>query len=311
MGVEESIRRPSKHDELRTSPTPTTVESSPARWRGRSRGLRRPTWPTHLMLVVVVAVLVGPVLYAVLVSTQSNNDLFSFALLPGDRLDDNWDVVWNERQLGRFMLTSTVVSVIIAFGKVVTSLLAGLAFVYFRFPGKWVVFGFVLVTLLMPTEISILALFRQVSDLGWQEAGPWGLPPLGLTVPFFASATGAFLFRQHFANLPADLSEAAQIDGVTPFQFLFKILVPLSWNAIGALLVIQFIYGWNMYLWPLLLQPDNQLVQVGLGGLRNADQGQAYGPLMLGALLASIPPILVFLVLQKPFMRGMAIGRDK
>lgn len=289
----------------------TTVPSKPARRLGRRRGLRRPTWPTHLMLVVVVAVLVGPVLYAMLVSTQSNNDLFSFRLWPGDRLDDNWDVVWNERNLGRFMLTSTVVSVIIAFGKVVTSLLAGLAFVYFRFPGKWVVFGFVLVTLLMPTEISILALFRQVSDLGWQENGPWGLPPLGLTVPFFASATGAFLFRQHFANLPADLSEAAQIDGVTPLQFLFKILIPLSWNAIGALLVIQFIYGWNMYLWPLLLQPDDQLIQVGLGGLRNADQGQAYGPLMLGALLASIPPILVFLALQKPFMKGMAIGRDK
>ena len=121
--------------------------------------------------------------------------------------------------------------------------------------------------------------------------------PLSATVPFFASATGAFLFRQHFANLPADLAEAAQIDGVSPFQFLFKIIIPLSWNVIGALAVIQFIYGWNMYLWPLLLQPDDQVVQVGLGSLRNADQGQIYGPLMLGALVASIPPIVVFLVL--------------
>ena len=92
--------------------------------------------------------------------------------------------------------------------------------------------------------------------------------------------------KQHFANLPADLSEAAQIDGVKPTQFLFRILIPLSWNAIGALAVIQFVYGWNMYLWPLLLQPDDQVVQVGLASLRNADLGQIYGPLMLGALLA-------------------------
>jgi sn-glycerol 3-phosphate transport system permease protein len=276
--------------------------------------MRRRTWHIHLMLVLVVLVMCGPVLYAVLVSTQSNADLLDFQLIPGDRLDENWHAVWDNRNLGEFMKHSLIVSTVIALAKIITSLLAGLAFVYFRFPGKWLVFGFVLVTLLMPTEITILALFRQVSELGWHEESSWlpsFMPPLGMVVPFFASATGAFLFRQHFANLPADLSEAAQIDGVNPIQFLFRILIPLSWNAIGALAVIQFVYGWNMYLWPLLLQPDDQVVQVGLASLRNADQGQIYGPLMLGALLASLPPIIVFLVLQKPFMKGMALSRDK
>lgn len=286
--------------------------------------MRRRTWHIHLMLMLVVLLICGPVLYAGLVSTQSNADLFNFRLRPGDRLDENWRAVWDSRHLGEFMKHSLIVSTVIALAKIVTSLLAGLAFVYFRFPGKWLVFGFVLVTLLMPTEISILALFRQVSEMGWHQEPelPFWLdwvphvisdkaPPLGMVVPFFASATGAFLFRQHFANLPADLAEAAQIDGVSPIQFLFKILIPLSWNTIGALAVIQFIFGWNMYLWPLLLQPDDQVVQVGLGSLRNADQGQIYGPLMLGALLASMPPIIVFLVLQKPFMKGMALSRDK
>ena len=276
--------------------------------------MRRRTWHIHLMLVLVVLVMCGPVLYAVLVSTQSNADLLDFQLIPGDRLDENWRAVWDNRQLGDYLWHSLIVSTIIALAKIITSLLAGLAFVYFKFPGKWLVFGFVLVTLLMPTEITILALFRQVSELGWHEEASWlpdFMPPLGMVVPFFASATGAFLFRQHFANLPADLSEAAQIDGVKPIQFLFRILIPLSWNAIGALAVIQFVYGWNMYLWPLLLQPDDQVVQVGLASLRNADQGQIYGPLMLGALLASLPPIIVFLVLQKPFMKGMALSRDK
>ncbi len=276
--------------------------------------MKRQTWHIHLMLALVVFLICGPVLYAVLVSTQSNADLVSVQLTPGDRFDDNWDAVWNRRELWKYLRASFIVSVVIALAKIITSLLAGLAFVYFKFPGKWLVFGFVLITLLMPTEISVLALFRQISELGWHEEASWlpeFMPPLGMVVPFFASATGAFLFRQHFANLPADLSEAAQIDGVNPIQFLFRILIPLSWNAIGALAVIQFIYGWNMYLWPILLQPDDQVVQVGLASLRNADQGTSYGPLMLGALLASMPPIIVFLVLQKPFMKGMALSRDK
>lgn len=276
--------------------------------------MKQSRWHIHALLIIGVFVVCGPVLYALLVSTQSNAQLFNFELWPGDRLDENWDVVWNRRHLGDFMWNSFWVSAIIALAKIVTSLLAGLAFVYFKFPGKWFVFGFVLVTLLMPTEISILALFRQVSDIGWNESAealPDFIPAPGLVVPFFASATGAFLFRQHFANLPADLSEAAQIDGISPLGFLWRVLIPLSWNVIGASAVIHFLYGWNMYLWPLLLNPDDQLVQVGLSTLRQADQGQAYGPLMLGALLASLPPLVVFLALQKPFMQGMAIGRDK
>lgn len=278
----------------------------------QSKSLQGRTWPIHVLLIVSVVVIIGPVMYAVLVATQSNSQFNSHQLLPGGLLRSNFDTVWNKRNLGQFMLNSLMVASIIAVVKAVTAVLAGMAFVYFRFPGKWLVFGFVLITLLMPTEISILALFQQVSELGWIK--PIGIiPPLGLIVPFFASATGAFLFRQHFASLPAELSEAAQIDGIKPWQFLFKVLIPLSWNAIGALVVIQFIYGWNMYAWPQLLIPDgeNQVVQVGLGSLINADQAQAYGPLMLGAVIASIPPIIVFLVLQKALMSGMAVGRDK
>lgn len=278
----------------------------------RANSLQGRTWPIHVLLIVSVLVIIGPVMYAVLVATQSNTQFNTHQLRPGGLLRSNFDTVWNNRNLGRYMVNSLWVSSIIAVVKAITAVLAGMAFVYFRFPGKWLVFGFVLITLLMPTEISILALFQQVSELGWTErVGP--LPPLGLTVPFFASATGAFLFRQHFASLPAELSEAAQIDGIKPLQFLFKVLIPLSWNAIGALVVIQFVYGWNMYAWPRLIiaQERNQVVQAGLATLINADQAQAYGPLMLGAVIASIPPIIVFLVLQKALMRGMAVGRDK
>lgn len=287
---------------------PRTVADQPAAPTPTGPLTRRTrTWHRHLLLLITVGFLCGPVAYAMLAATQSNAEMFSFQLTPGSSLAANFDVAWNARGLGTYLWNSMVVSVIITVGKTITALLAGLAFVYFRFPGKWFVFGFVLITLMMPTEISILALFRIVADIGWNDS------MLGLTVPFFASATGAFLFRQHFANLPAELSEAAQLDGANPIQFLTRILIPLSWNTVGALAVIQFVYGWNQFVWPLLIISDQrrQLVQVGLASLQQAGEGTAYGPLMLGAVLASLPPLVVFLLLQRQFMKGFAIGRDK
>ncbi len=264
-------------------------------------------WPLHLLLWLAAIVIVFPLAYAALISTQTNAEVFRFQLTPGSGFRTHLDQVWNERNIGRFMWNSTVQAVLITVAKTVLSLLAGLAFVYFRFRGKWLVFFFVLITLMMPTEVMILALFRFVSDLGWKDS------MAGLVIPFAASATGAFLFRQHFANLPRDLAEAAQIDGASPIQFLFRVLIPLSWNVIGALAVIQFVFVWNMYLWPVLIisDQDKQVVQVGLQGLQGIDTGLTFGPLMLAALIVSIPPTLVFIALQKPFMAGFALGSDK
>jgi sn-glycerol 3-phosphate transport system permease protein len=274
---------------------------------GKPGLLRGRRWPTHVMIWGSMLIILFPLAYAALVSTQTNAEVFSFQLTPGSGLGKHFDQVWNDRDLGRLMWNSLVQATLITVAKTVLSLLAGLAFVYFSFRGKWLVFFFVLITLMMPTEVMILALFRIVSDLGWRNS------MAGLVVPFAASATGAFLFRQHFANLPRDLSEASQIDGATPLQFLFKILIPLSWNVIGALAVIQFVFVWNMYLWPVLIisDRDQQVVQVGLQGLANLETGLTFGPLMLAALLVSIPPAVVFIALQKPFMAGFALTADK
>ncbi len=274
---------------------------------GKPGLIRGRSWPIQLMLIVALLVMLFPVFYAALISTQTNSEVFSFQARPGSALGTHFDQVWHDRHLGRYMWNSTVQAVLVTVAKTVLSLLAGLAFVYFSFRGKWIVFFFVLITLMMPTEVMILALFRFVSGLGWKDT------MAALVIPFAASATGAFLFRQHFANLPSSLSEAAQIDGASPIQFLFKILIPLSWNAIGALAVIQFIYVWNMYLWPTLIISDqqHQVVQVGLQGLQSIDTGLTFGPLMLAALMASVPPIIIFILLQKPFMSGFAIGADK
>ena len=264
-------------------------------------------WSTLVAIWFSMLIILFPLLYAALVSTQTNAEVFSFQLTPGTGLRRHFDQVWNERNLGRLMWNSLVQATLITVAKTVLSLLAGLAFVYFNFRGKWIVFFFVLITLMMPTEVMILALFRIVSDLGWKDT------MAGLVVPFAASATGAFLFRQHFANMPRELSEAAQVDGASPVQFLFKVLIPLSWNVVGALAVIQFVFVWNMYLWPVLIisEQDKQVVQVGLQGLSTIDTGLTFGPLMLAALLVSIPPAIVFIALQKPFMSGFSLSADK
>jgi sn-glycerol 3-phosphate transport system permease protein len=276
---------------------------------GRAGGLAwlPKNWYVHVFLWFACLALGLPLLYAVIVGTQTNAQVYAYNFFPGSALAANWDVVMNTRSLGSYMVNSTVIAIVVTIGKTVLSLLAGLAFVYFRFPGKWIVFGFVLLTLMMPTEVLVIALFRFVSSLGW------GNNYLALIVPFLASATGTFLFRQHFANLPAELSEAAQLDGANPLQFLFRVLIPMSWNTIGALAVIQFVYVWNMYLWPLLIiqGTERQVVQVGLRSLISGDTSTSYGPLMLGAVIASIPPVVVFVLLQKQFMSGFAITRDK
>ena len=271
------------------------------------RKSRADRWYTHLALFIICVVVAFPLLYAMIVATQGNAEFFAYQLTPGGRLRDNWEMTWNQRQLGGYLWNSTIQAIIITVGKTITALLAGLAFVHLDFPGKWWIFWFVLVTLMMPTEISIIALFQIVSGFGW------GNTMYALTIPFLASATGAFLFRQHFANLPSDLSEAAQLDGASPTQFLWKILLPLSWNVIGALAVIQFLYSWNMYLWPLMVinEQSAQVIQIGLGTLRNTGGGQSYGPLMLGAVIASIPPTLVFILLQKQFLSGFSINAEK
>ena len=287
---------------------PTT--STQARASSRRRTLRAwipKRWYAHIILSISCLILGIPLFYSIIVATQNNADVYSYTFTFGDSLQENWKMVFEMRGLHEYMLNSVIMTVAITIGKTVFSLLAGLAFVYFRFPGKWLVFGFVLITLMMPTEVFIIALFRYINRLGWANTY------LALIVPFLASATGAFLFRQHFASIPAELSEAAQLDGANPLQFLFKVLIPISWNTIGALAVVQSIYAWNMYTWPnmIISDPSLDVVQVGLNALRTGDASTQYGPLMLGAVIASLPPVIIFILLQKQFMSGFTLTRDK
>lgn len=160
---------------------------------------------------------------------------------------------------------------------------------------------------MMPTQILIVALFDLVSKMGM------GNSYAALTMPFLASATGVFLFRQHFSSIPGSLADAARVDGAGPIRFLWSVLIPMSWNTIGALALIQFIYMWNQYLWPLVIirEGARQVIQVGLRSMTAQQDVTNWGVVMAGAILAMLPPLIVFLLLHEQFTKGFALGREK
>jgi sn-glycerol 3-phosphate transport system permease protein len=264
----------------------------------------------HLGLIIVCLIVGFPMIFALVKSSQSIGQIFAYppTFAPGDQLMPNFGEAWTTGNLAQLMGNTLLAAMAVMLGKTFSSLLAGMAFVYFRFPLRGPLFVFVLLTLMMPTDILIVALFRLMFNLGWSNTFQ------ALVVPFLASATGTFLFRQHFSNIPSELADAAQIDGAGPIRFLFSVLVPMSWNVIGALAMIQFIYVWNQYLWPLLIINDNrrQLIQVALKGMAISAQDVGnWGVALAAAVIASLPPLVIFLLLQESFLRGFALTRDK
>ena len=263
---------------------------------------------THMMLMAAILIVGAPVIFAFIISTQSPIEVFSYPpkLLPGSHVS-NYLKAWQQVNLGRMMFNSAYCAVMVGVGKFIISVLAAFAFTHFRFKGKQVWFLLILITLMLPIPVRIVPLFEIVSDLKWVDTY-WGL-----IVPFLASATGTFLFRQHFLTIPSELTDAAKIDGCGPLRFLFQILIPLSKNTIGAFAVIEFVYIWNQYLWPLIVVNDNrmQVVQIGIKMLINTEAMNNWGVIMAGVLIALIPPLIVFFVMQKSFMKGFGFMREK
>lgn len=273
----------------------------------------RTRWGVHIGLLLVCFLISLPALYALQVATLTIEAAFITPpklFPPGNDFYKNIQTLFEQRDFARLIYNTTVVTLVVVITKTVLALLAGLAFVYFRFPGKWVLFFFILLTLLMPTEIILFPLFRLVAELEWIQTNP----KLALTMPFIATAVGVFLFRQHFSNIPREMAEAAQIDGASPLRFLFTILIPMSWNVIGAHAMIQFIATWNQYLWPRLIisDPEQQIIQVGVRQAVLSSGAQTdFGLLMSAGIVASIPPLILFVLMQKQFMNGFAITREK
>src|SRR5262249_23024376 len=199
-------------------------------------------------------------------------------------------------------INSCLVAVLIAVGKISVSLLSAFAIVYFRFPFRVAAFWIIFITLMLPVEVRILPTFEVASQLGLLNSYA------GLTIPLIASATATFLFRQFFMTIPDELTEAARIDGATPMRFFRDILLPLSRTNIAALFVILFIYGWNQYLWPLLITNDASYYTVVMGiqrMARAADDTPLWNLVMATTMLALLPPVAVVVAMQRLFVKGL------
>ncbi|MFQ5606122.1 MAG: carbohydrate ABC transporter permease [bacterium] len=266
---------------------------------------------THLLLALAVLVLAFPVLFALLVSTQSFQDIFTYPpkFVPGANFLQNVTRAWQRVNMGRLLFNSTVISAAVALGKIALSLLAAFAFTYFgKFRGQGVCFVLILITHMLPLPIRIVPTFELMQDFKWVDTYQ------ALTIPFFASATGMLLFRQFFLTVPLSVSDAARLDGAGPMQFLRKILVPLARTNITALFMIEFLYMWNQYLWPLVVTNSNDMrvVQIGIKMLLASEaQAAEWNVIMAGTLIAMLPPLIVLIWLQRSFARGFAMQEER
>ncbi len=269
------------------------------------------TFLTHAVLVGGVALVAFPVWLAFVASTYPAEALMSdvVPLVPGDRFLENYaDILGQGVQaagsppVGLMMFNSLVMALSIAFGKIAISLLSAYAIVYFRFPFRNAVFWTIFLTLMLPVEVRILPTFEVVAKLGMLNSY------VGLSLPLIASATATFLFRQFFLTVPDELVEAARIDGAGPLRFFFDVLLPLSRTNIAALFVILFIYGWNQYLWPLLVTTDESYYTVVMGIQRMVavpDSEPLWHLIMGTSILAMLPPVIVVVVMQRLFVKGL------
>ncbi len=272
--------------------------------------IRKPIYSflTHFTIIILILIVSAPVILALIISTQSPAEVYSSPprLMPSTHFG-NYAAAWKSVDLGRMMLNSTIVAVSVTVGKIILSLMAAFAFTYFEFRGKQLLFFLVLITLLLPIPVRIVALFGIVSSLKWIDTY------LGLIVPFLASATGTFLFLQRFKMIPFELLDAAKMDGCSPMRYLVQILIPLSANTIGALTVIEFIYIWNQYLWPLMATNSKSMrvVQIGVKMMIQAEAMNNWGVIMAGVVITMIPPLFVFFIMQESFMKGFGLASEK
>ena len=266
----------------------------------------------HVVMIIGVLIVAFPLYLAFIASTHTAQEIVQapMPLLPGSNFWETYKTALfgsssgqgSTAPVARMMWVSLVTALVITFGKISISLLSAFAIVYFRFPFKNFFFWAIFVTLMLPVEVRIGPTYKVVSDLGMLNSYA------GLTIPLIASATATFLFRQFFLTVPDELVEAARMDGAGPMRFFKDILLPLSKTSIAALFVIQFIYGWNQYLWPLLATTSEDMYPVVIGIKRmiaGGDSQNEWNVVMATALLAMLPPAFVVVLMQKWFVKGL------
>ena len=264
----------------------------------------------HAVLIAGVVAIVFPVYVAFCAATMNAQEVFTIplSLVPSTHLLENIAYIWGHGSggttapFGRLLVNSFVMALGIAVGKIAVSILSAYAIVYFRFPFRNTAFWLIFITLMLPVEVRIFPTVQVVSTLHLTNAYA------GLTLPLIASATATVLFRQFFMTLPDELMDAARIDGAGPMRFFWDVVLPLSKTTIAALFVITFIYGWNQYLWPILITTEASLSTAVVGiktMIASGDAATEWQYVMAATLLAMIPPLVVVLAMQRWFVRGL------
>jgi sn-glycerol 3-phosphate transport system permease protein len=266
----------------------------------------------HVVVMLGVLIVAFPLYLAFVASTHTAQEIVQapMPLLPGSHMKESYAAalfgrassVGSNAPVAHMMWVSLVTALVIAVGKIAISLLSAFAIVYFRFPFRKTVFWAIFVTLMLPVEVRILPTYKVLADLHLLNTYA------GLTVPLIASATATFLLRQFFMTVPEELTEASRMDGASPMRFFFDVLLPLSKTSIAALFVIQFIYGWNQYLWPLIATTGEDMYPVVVGIKRmiaGGDGQNEWNVVMATAILAMLPPALVVVLMQKWFVKGL------
>ncbi len=265
----------------------------------------------HLVLIIGVCIVAFPVYLALLASTYDAASVQNgkMTLLPGGQMIENYTrVVFTgtssstREPVGTMLLNSFIMAMVISLGKIAISLISAYAIVFFRFPFRMAAFWLIFITLMLPVEVRIYPTYKIVADLRLLDTYT------GLTLPLIASATATLLFRQFFMTVPEELVEASKIDGAGPYKFFVDTLLPLSVTTIAALFVIQFIYGWNQYLWPLLITTRDNMQTIVIGIKKmivTQDALTEWQLAMATAVLALLPPVFVVVVMQKLFVKGL------
>lgn len=258
----------------------------------------------HLLLILSVCLIGFPLYYGFVISTQSMEESIQKPqkLLPSGYLLENYKKVWNRTNMGRLLLNSSIVALVVSLGKIAISILSAFAIVYFNFRGKQLAFWAIFITLMLPVPVRIISTYQVVTSLGWVDTYA------GLTIPLIASATATFLFRQFYLTIPDELVDAAKIDGSGPLRFLWSILLPNSGANMAALFVVMFIYGWNQYLWPLMITNSDKMKVVVVGIASTVPVGTQlpeWNLVMAAAMMALLPPVLVVILMQRWFVHGL------